>query len=143
MTTFTLKKYEETKPEENTEQTQEQKEENKKEQLSLTVNVVGSISEIVAKALNKALSKKVNVIEQTDGPDTNVKAISTEDINSNPADTFNSINKDDVVFIHAGGPFKTKEEEWFLSNIANKTDNVFLSLEKFINHIKLKLEIQD
>lgn len=142
MTTFTLKKYEEVKPDDNSEQQVEQKEVANKEPLSLNVSVVGSISEIVAKALNEALANKVKVVEQTDGPDTTVKAISTEDINSDPANTFKNINKDDAVFIHSPGPFKTKEEEWFLTNIHNKTDNVFFSIEKFINYIKLKLEIQ-
>lgn len=141
MTTFVLKKYETTDPEQTSQQAPAMNEDTQKEEL--TVSVVGSISEIVANALYKALAHKVHIHETPDtnlGETNDTKAISTEDINSAPLDTFNSIKKDDVVFIHNKG-FKTAQEEWFLTNIPNKTANVFYTVESFINHIKLKLNL--
>lgn len=139
MTTFTLKKYEENK--EQDQQTQQAALNADQQKEELTVSVVGSISEIVAKALHKALAHDVEIQEQPEGEAGNTKAISTEDINSAPLDTFNSINKDDAVFIHSENGFKTKEEEWFLTNIGNKTENVFYTLESFIQYIKRTLKV--
>lgn len=139
MTTFILKKYAENKDEQNAEAKQQAEQAAKDDQMSITV--VGSISEIVAKALYKALDNKVEVTEQPDDQAGQTKAISTEDINSAPLETFNSINKDDAVFIHSANGFKTSQEEWFLTNIGNKTSNVFYTVESFISYIKRKLNL--
>lgn len=139
MTTFTLKKYEEQKDPQSGDVAKDINETTQREQM--TVTVVGSISEIVAKALHKALAHDVEIQEQPDGDESKVKAISTEDINSAPLDTFNSIGKDDALFIHNTDGFKTKEEEWFLTNIGNKTDNVFYTVESFIKYIKRTLNV--
>jgi len=138
MATFILKKYEEKKDTESNNEQQAQQQEEQPEHL--TVTVVGSISEIVAKALHKTLSNQVEIQQQDDANSSDVKAISTEDINSAPLETFNSIQKDDAVFIHNNG-FKTPEEEWFLTNIGNKTENVFYTLESFIRFIQKKLNL--
>lgn len=136
MTTFVLKKYAE---KEETNENLESKEEKDSEEMTITV--VGSVSEIVAKALNKVLDKQLEIKQQEDNASSDVKAISTEDINTNPVDTFNSIKPNDVVFIHNNG-FKTKEEEWFLTNIGNKTQNVFYTVESFIKFIQKKLNLK-
>lgn len=138
MATFILKKYDENASQQDTDQTKQINEETQKEQL--TVSVVGSISEIVAKALYKALANKAEVVEKPDDEASSTKAISSEDINSAPLETFNSIQQNDAVFIHNNG-FKTKEEEWFLTNIGNKTENVFYTVESFISYIKKKLNL--
>lgn len=139
MTTFILKKYEEN-PEQKAGPTEEQKNEAAKQE-ALSITVVGSISEIVAKALQKALAKEVDIQEQPDMAPTQTKAISTEDINNAPLDTFRSINPDDTVFIHSEHGFSTAEEEWFLTNLGNKTKNVFYTVESFITHIKKQLNL--
>lgn len=139
MATFILKKYEENKDEQNNDSAKQAQA--KVEDERMTVTVVGSISEIVAKALYKALANKVNIEEQPDDAASDTKAISTEDINSAPLDTFNSINPNDAVFIHSEHGFKTREEEWFLTNIGNKTENVFYTVESFIKYIQQKLNV--
>jgi len=138
MTTFVLKKYEEKKDLENKSQPTENKSEKAPEHLMITVT--GSISEIVANALNKVLGKDVDIQEQDKDTESNIKAISTENINNAPLETFNSIQKDDVVFIYNNG-FKTQKEEWFLTNIGNKTENVFYTLESFIRYIQKRLNL--
>lgn len=147
MPTFVLKKYQEETTDTNTsgdntntpENTNEQEEAPKE----LTINVIGPISEIVANALNKAFSNRIEVEikeENSSENSENIKAISTEDINKDPLTTFNLINKDDIVFIdtnHKG--FTTAKEEWFLTNIENKTKNIFYTIESLITHIENKL----
>lgn len=140
MATFVLKKYEEKKDTSTNEENKEDSIENKKE---ITVTISGSISEIVANALNKVLANQASIAEIQESEDQvnpTVKTISTEDINSNPLETFNLIKKDDVVFIQNKG-FTTSQEEWFLTNIPNKTSNVFYTLESFIKFIVNKLGI--
>lgn len=139
MTTFVLKKYED-KKEEDASTNIENKEENKESEV--VIKVYGSVAEIVANALNKVLENKVEVkeIAEDQESDTVVKAITTEDINSKPLDTFNSINKNDIVFISNNG-FKTAQEEWFLTNIENKTSNVFYSVESLIKFVTRKLGV--
>jgi len=146
MPTFILKKYnqEENKPIENTpgENTPEGTVSAGEKEEQLSISVTGSISQIVATALHKVLDNKASIEEVPDQTsETPVKAISTEDINNTPLDTFNSINKDDTVFIHNTG-FKTVAEEWLLTNISNKTTNVFYTIESFIAFVKTKLKIE-
>lgn len=143
MATFVLKKYEEKKsdlsqadPVEKTDESTPEEDE------KLVITVTGTVAEIVANALNKVLSNKVEVIESEDSSLADIKAVSTEDINSNPVDTFNSIKNNDVVFIYNSG-FKTAKEEWFLTNLPNKNSNVFYTIESFISYIKVKLNIGD
>jgi len=143
MATFVLKKYEEkkndtgdSKPAEKTGEQEPEVDE------KLVITVTGTVAEIVANALNKTLSNKVEVIESEDPALSDIKAVSTEDINSDPANTFNSIKTNDAVFIHNTG-FKTAKEEWFLMNLPNKNSNVFYTLESFIAYIKVKLNIKD
>ena len=144
MTTFVLKKYEETSTSPNNDSEQNNTNIEKEE---VTIKVEGSISEIVAKALQSVLANKVVMKELADdNKETTsdeksiVKAVSTEEINLHPLDTFNSINKNDIVFIQNKG-FKTSQEEWFLTNISNKTDNVFYSVESLISYISKKLGV--
>lgn len=138
MTTFVLKKYNQ-----ETNINNPNPEEVKKEEIpeKLTITVTGTISEIVAKALQKALANKVQIEEVTeDNKEAEVKAISTENINTDPLVTFESIHKDDIVFIHNNG-FRTVAEEWFLTNIPNKTSNVFYTIESFTKFVKNKFKI--
>lgn len=136
MTTFVLKKYEEPTSSPNTEQTQPSNEEKTPEQnkKEITVLVQGSIAEIVGDALRKVMTKDVEITEVANEPSSVIKAISAESITQNPVDTFQSINKNDTVFIQGNG-FNTKEQEWFLMNLENKTSNVFYSVESFVKHL--------
>ena len=136
MATFVLKKYDKEVVDEKPTETKPESEAKKE----LVITVTGSVAEIVANALNKALSNDVEVIEQEDPALSNTKAVSTEDINRDPIDTFKSIRDNDTVFIHNKG-FTTAKEEWFLTNLPNKHSNVFYTVESFIAHIKTQLGI--
>lgn len=147
MPTFLLKKYNQAPNEhigqEAPQQTDQQKEEDKEKiPESMTITVSGSISQIVATALNKVLENTEVRLEQTDSDDqnANVKAISTENINEEPVDTLRNIHDNDFVFIHTKG-FNTAQEEWFLTNVANKTNKVVYTLESFINHVKAHFKL--
>lgn len=148
MPTFLLKKYN-TSPDENVnketqeqpaEQSSEQKEDQSPETMMITVS--GSISQIVATALNKVLQNTNVTIEETETEDqsSSIKAISIEDINKEPVDTLRNIHDNDFVFIHTNG-FSTAKEEWFLTNIANKTNRIVYTLESFIRHIKTHFKL--
>ena len=146
MPTFVLKKYQEEADNGNRASTAEKpstQENDKKEEL--TISVVGPVSEIVANALFKVFSDKAKIEVKEDESSSEqetekVKAVSTEDINKDPLSTFNMINKGDVVFIDTGRKaFSTTKEEWFLTNITNKTNNVFYTVESLINYIEERL----
>lgn len=141
MPTFILKKYDDKKEEVKENETPENE---KKEEEELTITVSGPIAEIVAKALYKTFENKLEVREEEEeNNDTSVKAISTENINKDPLTTFNLVKNGDIVFIDTGRkPFSTKEEEWFLTNINNKTDKVFFSVESLIKYIEERLCLQ-
>lgn len=147
MPTFLLKKYNQAPNEhvgqEAPQQTDQQKEEDKEKiPESMTITVSGSISQIVATALNKVLENTDVNVEQTETEDqsADVKAISTENINEEPVDTLRNIHDNDFVFIHTKG-FNTAQEEWFLTNVANKTNKVVYTLESFINHVKAHFKL--
>lgn len=139
MTTFVLKKYDNSVQSPNSETNTEIKPTEE-----VTIKVEGSVAEIVAAALQRVLVNKVNIKEVEDTQDIEnveqVKAISTEEINKDPLKAFNSINKKDLVFIQNKG-FKTSTEEWFLLNIPNKTNTVFYTVESLIKHVCTKLDI--
>lgn len=139
MTTFVLKKYDNSVQSPNSETNTEIKPTEE-----VTIKVEGSVAEIVASALQSVLANKVNIQEVEDNQDTEnteqVKAISTEEINKDPLKAFNSINKQDIVFIQNKG-FKTSTEEWFLLNIPNKTNTVFYTVESLLKHVCAKLDI--
>lgn len=139
MTTFVLKKYDNSVQSPNSETNTEIKPTEE-----VTIKVEGSVAEIVAAALQRVLVNKVNIEEVEDTQDIEnveqVKAISTEEINKDPLKAFNSINKKDLVFIQNKG-FKTSTEEWFLLNISNKTNTVFYTVESLIKHVCVKLDI--
>lgn len=144
MPTFLLKKYETAPTEhvnqENTEQPKQEEQEQAPKELTITVS--GSISQIVASALNKVLQNTDVNVEQTDTEDQNasVKAISTENINQEPVDTLRNIHDNDFVFIHTHG-FTTAQEDWFLTNVANKTNKVVYTLESFLKHVKAHFKL--
>ena len=144
MPTFLLKKYDSAPTENVNQENPEQPSEKKEEQIpeTMTITVSGSISQIVATALNKVLENTDVQVEQTDSEDQNadVKAISTENINEEPVDTLRNIHDNDFVFIHTQG-FTTAQEEWFLTNMANKTNKVVYTLESFINHVKAHFKL--
>lgn len=144
MPTFLLKKYDSAPTENVNQENPEQPIEKKEEQVpeTMTITVSGSISQIVATALNKVLENTDVQVEQTDSEDQNadVKAISTENINEEPVDTLRNIHDNDFVFIHTQG-FTTAQEEWFLTNMANKTNKVVYTLESFINHVKAHFKL--
>ncbi len=151
MTTFVLSKY---SPENdttiksepttaNSQDSQTQQNQSEPTNPKLMVSVTGTIAEIVAKALNKVFAKdEVQIQEVSDGEEPDEKendiksvAISSESIGKDPFTLLNTIRKDEAVFIASEG-FKTLEERWFIVNIPNKTSNVFLSVDKFANHIR-------
>lgn len=139
MTTFVLKKYDNSVQSPNSESNSEIKPTEE-----VTIKVEGSVAEIVASALQRVLANKVNIQEVEDNQDTEnteqVKAISTEEINKDPIKAFNAINKQDIVFIQNKG-FKTSTEEWFLLNIPNKTNTVFYTIESLLKHVCAKLDV--
>lgn len=140
MPTFVLKKYDD--PKEAKVDEEQKKEKDEKEELTITV--LGTISEIVANALNKAL-KNTNVeIEEVEKNEdnSNIKIVSTEDINNDPISAFKFIKDNDVVFIDNRG-FKTAKEDWYLTNIPNKTTKVFFTVEGFIKYITSALGIDN
>lgn len=142
MPTFLLRKYNQEDSAVNNAKNNEA-EKNKDENASdeLTITVTGSVSEIVANALNKVFANKAEVKKIDEEKDSSIKVISTENINNSPLDTFNFIHKNNVVLILNKG-FRTRAEEWFLTNIENKTNNVYYTLESFIKFIKNKLQIE-
>lgn len=134
MPTFVLKKYEEKTQTTNPEENQEPQSVEPAVKKEMTVEISGSISEIVANALNKVLvNKNVEMTEQ-ENAESSVKAISTEDINNDPLTALNNIKQTDVLLISGTG-FTTPKEEWFLTNIEDKVDKVFYSVEAFVNYI--------
>ena len=151
MPTFVLKKYRETKSSSDTDNQLNSNKPNEEEEVEVTredvpkdmvVTISGTVAEIVAQALHKALANKAEVteLEEDSNASTDVIAVSTEDINTSPLDTFNSISKNDIVFIHNQG-FKTSQEEWFLTNVPNKTEHVFYTVESLVKYIQSKLEL--
>lgn len=141
MATFVLSKY---KPEAEDnaagETPETTKPESKEDGVSkILLKVDGSISEMVARALSELLANKVDVTPLDDteiDASVNVKegkALTTESINEDPLRVFESIPKDAIVYIANEG-FKTQKEEWFLSNITNKTDKVFYSIKSLANY---------
>lgn len=138
MATFVLKKYEPKKEDDTIEKTKETKEDNNAlDKIKITVDT--SISEIISELLYKKLSN-VNIEVEEDKSESTIKAVSTENINSDPIKTFNSINNNDTIFIINKG-FRTSKEEWFLTNLENKTSNIIYTEESFIRFIKSKLGI--
>lgn len=146
MPTFLLKKYNETSTDqvnkENSEHSDIKKEEQINEPEEMKITVTGTISQIVATALQKVLYNTQIHMDEIDGEvkDSQVKAISTENINKEPIETLRFIENNDFVFIHTNG-FTTTQEEWFLTNINNKTKNIVYTLESFINHVKKHFKI--
>lgn len=139
MTTFLLKKYDDTTPSPNN----ETKEENTTDNKELSIKVEGSVAEVIASALNKVLANKAEIVQVDDETaETSIKTLSTEDINEDPIKSFNSIQSNDVVFIdtHNKG-FTTAKEDWFLLNLPNKTSNVFYSVESLIKYVTTKLGV--
>lgn len=135
MPTFVLKKYDQENAQvDQQDPNQENQQQERTPSKEMTVEVTGSISEIVANALNKVMVNKGVEVEEMEQAESSVKAISTEDINSDPIATLESVSKADVLFISGKG-FHTAKEEWFLTNIEHKVGKVFYSVEAFIEYI--------
>ena len=140
MPTFVLKKYRETQAE--PESGKEPAEQNNEEQLAgkevdkeMTVEVSGSVSEIVANALNKVFANKGVTVEETETSDkTDAEAISTEDIENDPVRALRSAKAGKSVLVVTEG-FKTKKEEYFLTNMEDYSGKVFYSVEGFVEHL--------
>lgn len=139
MTTFVLKKYEENKPVESTPDPATVAASTKPEDQVIEIQASDTISKIVAVALYKALPNNITIEEQEEAPSSNTNVVSTEDINSNPAECLGKLRNGSTVMIVNEG-FKTDKEEWFLSSLSNKNINVFYSMESFIKHVLAKLE---
>lgn len=141
MTTFTLKKYQELssteKPSDKEEQTHLPKEEDEK---TVTIKIEGSIAEIVANSLNKLLKNKDAQLIETEEQDTptSVKAITTEDINSDPVNCYRSIQDTDILYIASKG-FKTATEDWFLYNVGVRGIKTFYTQEALISYLEQKV----
>ncbi|EKD89552.1 MAG: hypothetical protein ACD_33C00045G0019 [uncultured bacterium] len=141
MTTFVLNKYEPKKEEKTTDQnTENETTEVETEKEEAYIMATGTISEIVYKALHKTFANVTELEENDNSKTSNYKAVSTEDINNNPIETFNSIKENDVVLIHTNKAFSTSKEEWFLSNIGNKTKNVFYTVESFVKYLESNIK---
>lgn len=140
MTTFVLKKYEEKplQPDVKKEETPTEQQDNLKEEKSVEIEVSSTIADTVATALYKILENKdtqVSVLDDSlnKGPD--IQVVTAECIKKDPLKAFNSITPNTTVCIIVKEQFSTKEEEWFLLNLPNKTNKVFYSLEKAIDSL--------
>lgn len=142
MTTFVLKKYEE-KTEEtphSEETTPEGAAVTPQEEQQVTIQVDSSVAEIVAKTLLEVLGNRATIQQLADkkeeeqGTTQQARVITTESINSDPIATLRSVSPNDILFISNEG-FHTEKEEWFLTNITNKTPTVFYSVESFVKHL--------
>lgn len=147
MATFVLKKYEEPKQTETSPELNTEKETPgvtaEGQTKEVTINVSGSISEIVANALNKVLVNKEITVEETADTQSEVKAISTEDINNFPLETLRSVKNSRVLLITTEG-FKTKQEEWFLTNLEHSdVGKVFYSVESFVDYIVKEFNVNE
>lgn len=136
MSTFILKKYEEKKqPSTETEEKEAVPSERDAEK-EMTIEVSGSVSEIIANALNKVFANTNVEIEEVkeDGKAADAEAITMEDIRNDPVKTLRAVKQSKAVVITGEG-FKTKEDEWFATNMEDYDGKVFYSVEKFIDFI--------
>lgn len=131
MTTFVLKKYAD--PETNKPKEKEQPKEEVQDK-ELMVEVSGSVAEIVANALNKVLVNKGIEAKQVEEGSSEIKAISTEDINKDPVSSLRKVKNSKALLITTEG-FTTKKEEWFLTNIEGSVGKVFYTVESFVDYI--------
>lgn len=131
MATFVLKKYAE--PDTNKPKEEEPPKEEKITK-EMTVEVTGSVAEVVANALNRALVNKDVEIEEVKEGESEVNAISTEEINKDPVSSLRKVRNSKVLLIATEG-FTTKKEEWFLQNIEGSVGKVFYTVESFVNYI--------
>ena len=141
MTTFVLKKYEE-KTEETSqsgETTPEGAVVTPREEQQVTIRVDSSVAEIVAKTLLEVLGNRATIQQLADKKEEQditqqARVITTESINNDPIATLRSVSPNDILLISNEG-FHTEKEEWFLTNVANKTPTVFYSVESFVKHL--------
>lgn len=142
MTTFVLKKYEEKNEEtpHSEKTTPEGAVVTPQEEHQVTIQVDSSVAEIVAKTLLEVLGNRATIQQLTDkkeeeqGTTQQARVITTESINSDPIATLRSVSPNDILLISNEG-FHTEKEEWFLTNITNKTPTVFYSVESFVKHL--------
>ncbi len=137
MTTFTLKKYEIQKPDE---QKKEEIPNEPQQEKQVTIKIEGSISEIIANSLNKLLQQNNSELTETkdETPSTSVKAITTEDINTDPVTCYKNIEDNDVLYIASNG-FKTAAESWFLYNVSARNIKTFYTQEALLSYLKQKV----
>lgn len=137
MTTFTLKKYEIQKPDE---QKKEEIPNESQQEKQVTIKIEGSISEIIANSLNKLLQQNNSELTETkdETPSTSVKAITTEDINTDPVTCYKNIEDNDVLYIASNG-FKTAAESWFLYNVSARNIKTFYTQEALLSYLKQKV----
>ena len=137
MTTFTLKKYEIQKPDE---QKKEEAPNESQQEKQVTIKIEGSISEIVANSLNKLLQQNNSELTETkdETPSTSVKAITTEDINTDPVTCYKNIEDNDVLYIASNG-FKTAAESWFLYNVSARNIKNFYTQEALLSYLAQKV----
>lgn len=136
MTTFVLKKYDAAKdPSAPTPVADPAKEkpQEQEEGKRITVRVSDSVAAIVANALYASLGKEAEIEEKKD-EEQPVQALSTEDINKDPAGWLNSVKKNSDLLVVSRG-FHTAKEEWFLSNLEQKGSVVHYSVESFVQRI--------
>lgn len=146
MPTFVLKKYEptETNPEHVTsEQTPDGSADPKaaeKQEAFIEVSASDSIGKIIVQALYKAIPN-IDITEREQAEtkeDQPTKVISTEDINTNPVDTLQSVKGSKAVLILGDG-FKTRKDEWFLQSLENLNIQVFYTVGSFTRYVQSKL----
>lgn len=141
MTTFVLKKY---VPDTEQKETEPQLDTNPEPEKKLTINVSGSVSEIVARALNRVLPQNVILETKEDEDETDIQAISREDILEKPLDIYRSVKEEGVLFISSEGFKGTRNEEWFLYNVnENKKSKLFYTAESFAQHLVSELMVDD
>lgn len=163
MATFVLKKYQPEEEKANSPETTDpaKTDETKTDEPIILIEATDTVAEIVAKALqasftNVEIDKTNNkttttgTIANTTDPSktTDINAtykasiIATEDINKDPVSTFNRLGKDNHVHILTKKAFGTAKEEWFLTNLSNKTSNVYYSLESLLDKVASTLGVE-
>lgn len=138
MPVFALKKYQPKENQQPVENEQTPQEENKEEK-EVTIDVIGSIPEIVINALYKEFGNdtKIEKVENSvENPD--IKVVSSESINADGLATLKKINENDTVYLCLNR-FTTTQESWFMYNLEHKTKNIILTMERFLNVVRDKL----
>lgn len=149
MTTFVLKRYEqpvqETPPNKEAQQDSGITKTEAMPQATVSINAHDSISKIVAAALYSSMPNTVEVREVSEADEKitqdAIKVISTESVNTDPVMSIRFVSGESDVAVIGNG-FHTEKDEWFLSTLNTRGNNVIYSMESVIAKVKSALGVQ-